>query len=70
MGKVQIAYWRTPLKYIPKKGIDISTADEFTKRTNVKINNEDIKQQSDTNKNITKLKHNNIPSCDLWGKSL
>ena len=30
-----------------------------------------IKHQSDTNRNITnKIKHNNIPSCDLSGKIL
>ena len=36
-----------------KTGLDIATADKFSKTNKVKTINEDVKQQSDTNKNIT-----------------
>ena len=57
--------------FVPKQGLDIAPADKFAKTKKVKTINKDENQQSNTNKNTTtKLKHNNIPSCNLSGKSL
>ena len=54
---------------IPKLELDIATADKVAKTNGVEINNEDVKQESNTNKNImNKDNHNN--RCDLLGKSL
>ena len=48
-------------------GLDTAIADKFAKINSLKINNEDVKQESNTNKNITNTNENtsNIPSCNL-----
>ena len=58
-------------KLIPKWGLDNATTDEFAKMNKVKQttkmkNNNPTKIQTQR----LMLKHNNIPSCDLSGKSL
>ena len=57
--------------FIPNRGVDNATADKFAKENGVFINNNNDKTEIDTNENITnKIKHNNVPSWDLSGKSL
>ena len=38
--------------FIPKQGLDIATAEKFAKTNEIKIIDEDVKQQSNTNKKI------------------
>ena len=58
--------------FISKLGLDTAIADKFAKTNSVKIIDKDVKQESDTNKNITIKDKNttNVPSCNLLGKSL
>ena len=39
--------------FIQKLGLDIATADKFAITNRIKINGKDIKQESDSNKNLT-----------------
>ena len=42
-------------KFYSKIGLVDATADKFSEQHGIKINDEDIKRESDKNKNITKL---------------
>ena len=48
-------------------GLDTAIVDKFAKTNNVKINNEEVKQESDTIKNIINTNENttNVQSCNL-----
>ena len=53
--------------FISILGLDTTIADNFAKTNGVEINEEDVKQEYNTNKNIANTNENTtkIPSCDL-----
>ena len=58
--------------FISKLGLGTTIADRFAKNNSVKHNDKNDKQETNTNKNIMNTNKNitNVPSCDLYRKSL